>query len=222
MGCAEARYRLIPPPPAGAGTASSLTIPTKIEDRAIRANVSPNSLPPPVDVFRQSVQPNLFKNIPPRWIRPLSSLAVLLRSNLPSHTAIELPRHLIAESVNTQVSLPNNNTACTTALKNIPQTLGAMFSPRKSRCIIFHTLRALDRLSRIACVSVSSIAMSRPRYLNTSTRSRSSPYAVKPTSRALWFAMAALVCTIREEAASSVVSEDASEVGSQSSIEDSA
>eukprot|EP00984_Skeletonema_dohrnii_P021845 scaffold11024_cov77-Skeletonema_dohrnii-CCMP3373.AAC.1 len=80
------QYQLIPPPPAGVGTASSLTIPTKIEDRAIRANVSPNSLPPPVNVFRQSVQPNLFKNILPRWIRPLSSLAVLLRS-IPSHTA---------------------------------------------------------------------------------------------------------------------------------------
>eukprot|EP00985_Skeletonema_marinoi_P010758 scaffold5049_cov115-Skeletonema_marinoi.AAC.1 len=79
--------QLIPSPPAGAGTASSLTIPIKIEDRAIRADVSPNSLPPPVNVFRQSVQPNLFRNILPRWIRLLSSLAVLLRSILPSHTA---------------------------------------------------------------------------------------------------------------------------------------
>ncbi|EJK57217.1 hypothetical protein THAOC_22767 [Thalassiosira oceanica] len=66
-----------------------------------------------------------------------------------------------------------------------PTNPGAEDSPyAKGTGNLFQTPEAFLRLCRTACISLSSTAMRRPRYLKTSTRSRVSPYSLHVELRA--------------------------------------
>ena len=77
-------------------------------------------------------------------------------------------------------------------LKN-PQTHAAAFSALNTRDILAqHT--CLFAVPCMAWVSLSLHALKQPRYLNTDTRSSSSPYAVNHILRASWESLAAACC----------------------------
>ena len=66
--------------------------------------------------------------------------------------------------VNTQVSEPKINTACTTALKKNPDTRVSDPSLLRILAIFFHTFLARDKFLTTACQFSSADKITRPRY----------------------------------------------------------
>ena len=172
----QIKSRLFPPPHPHLRPRRPFQSPTQVQQWSCSDVLCDRFLAPP-DVVLNFQEPRLLPCCCRQGVRPLTVRFV--RGSLPVSRLATCywtpPRAFPMCEVNTQVSNLKISTACTTGLKNKPDTHCASPSLLRIRVILFHTSLARDKFVTTSGKFLSAAKISRPRFLKEVTISRGRP-----------------------------------------------